>query len=72
MVMTPWSDNEMPLARAAEIGTRKVITCLLYTSRDMHEPLLTEIRTSGVLSAESEEALKKAIVDFKVRFLQQA
>lgn len=26
MVMTPWSDNEMPLARAAEIGTRKVIT----------------------------------------------
>ena len=40
--------------------------------RDMHEPLLTEIRTSGVLSAESEEALKKAIVDFKARFLQQA
>ena len=26
MVMTPWSPNEMPLSKAAEIGTRKVIT----------------------------------------------
>ena len=25
MVMTPWSDREMPMAEAAEIGTRKVI-----------------------------------------------
>jgi len=26
MVMTPWSDNPMPFAEAAEIGTKKVIT----------------------------------------------
>ena len=26
MVMTPWSDEEIPMAEAAEIGTRKVIT----------------------------------------------
>ena len=26
MVMTPWSEEELPLAEAAEIGTRKVIT----------------------------------------------
>lgn len=26
MVMTPWSDQEIPMAEAAEIGTRKVIT----------------------------------------------
>ncbi len=26
MVMTPWSDTELPMAEAAEIGTRKVIT----------------------------------------------
>ena len=25
MVKTPWSDEEMPFARAAEIGTKKVI-----------------------------------------------
>ncbi len=38
--------------------------------RDMHEPLLREIRTSGVLSDESEETLKKAITDCKASFLQ--
>ena len=26
MVMTPWSDEEMPFEKAAELGTRKVIT----------------------------------------------
>lgn len=26
MVMTPWSDQELPMTQAAEIGTRKVIT----------------------------------------------
>lgn len=39
--------------------------------RDMHEPLLRTIRETGVLSAESEESLKKAIVDFKASFSQQ-
>lgn len=39
--------------------------------RDMHEPLLRTIRESGVLSTESEESLKKAIVDFKASFSQK-
>ena len=26
MVKTPWSDDEMPFSKAAEIGTKKVIT----------------------------------------------
>ena len=32
MVRTPWFDSEIPFNMAAEIGTQKVITCLLYTS----------------------------------------
>ncbi len=39
--------------------------------QEMQAPLLKEIRTSSVLSADGEEVLKKAISDFKAGFLPQ-
>ena len=42
MVMTPWSDREMPMAEAAEIGTRKVI--------EEHSTVAVVITTDGSIT----------------------
>lgn len=42
MVTTPWSDNEMPFEKAAEIGTRKVITD--------HSTVAVVVTTDGSIS----------------------
>lgn len=53
MVMTPWSEEELPMAEAAEIGTRKVITehstiGLVITT----DGSITEIERPDYLAAE--------------------
>ena len=53
MVMTPWSEEELPMAEAAEIGTRKVITehstiGLVITT----DGTITEIERPDYLEAE--------------------
>ena len=42
MVMTPWSDEEMPFEKAAEIGTKKVIT--------EHSTIAVVVTTDGSIS----------------------
>lgn len=61
MVMTPWSDNEMPFEEAAELGTRKVITDhstigIVITS----DGSVTDINRSAYVDAEEQviEAIK--------------
>ncbi len=54
MVKTPWSDNEMPFSKAAEIGTHKVIqdhsTIGLVITTDGS---ITDIERNNYISAES-------------------
>lgn len=57
MVKTPWSDDEMPFAKAAEIGTKKVITehstiGLLVTT----DGSITEIDRNDYIDAERKVA----------------
>ena len=67
MVMTPWSDSEMPLAKAAEIGTRKVIT--------EHSTIGLVVTTDGSIGdipredyAEAEERIVKELQDINKPF----
>ncbi len=61
MVKTPWSDEELPFEKAAEIGTRKVIT--------QHSTIGLVITTDGTISDIEREnykdAEKKVIAELK-------
>ena len=61
MVRTPWSDDEMPFSKAAEIGTDKVI-------RD-HSTIALAITTDGsftdISRGEYEPAEEKVIAELK-------
>ena len=57
MVMTPWSDEEMPFERAAEIGTQKVIN-----EHSTIGCLVTTDGTIGELSRESYVETEKRVV----------
>lgn len=61
MVMTPWSDDEIPFNMAAEIGTKKVI--------EEHSTIGLVITTDGSISSiprlEYEEAEERVITELK-------
>ena len=52
MVRTPWSDEEMPFAKAAELGTRKVIS--------EHSTIAMLVTTDGTISDIPREAYVEA------------
>ena len=61
MVMTPWSDSELPMAQAAEIGTHKVIT--------EHSTVGIVITTDGTITdiprQDYEEAEQRVIAELQ-------
>jgi len=58
MVMTPWSDEEMPFEKAAEIGTRKVIS-----EHSTIGILVTTDGSIGELSRENYAEVEKRVVN---------